>query len=144
MNEGNENIHYQGRPSWLNYIGFYLIGLVLLMLSISTQNITAGLILLLLSVGIAALLRYRYLFSITNDSIIMRVGLIARDTNEMQLRHIRAINVRQGIIERILGIGTVMFISAAETEAAVVFKGISGPYGVKERIRGRNNYLHDG
>lgn len=66
----------------------------------------------------------------------MRVGLIAKNTNEMQLRHIRAINVRQGIIERILGIGTVMFISAAEGEAAVVFKGIRDPHGVKERIRG--------
>lgn len=66
----------------------------------------------------------------------MRAGLIARNTNEMQLRHIRAINVRQGIIERILGIGSIVFISAAESEAAVVFKGISDPYEVKERIRG--------
>jgi len=62
--------------------------------------------------------------------------LIARNTNEIQLRHIRAINVRQGIVERILGIGTVIFISAAEGEAAVVFKGIRDPLGVKERIRG--------
>jgi len=62
--------------------------------------------------------------------------LIARNTNEIQLRHIRAINVRQGIVERILGIGTVIFISAAEGESAVVFKGIRDPLGVKERIRG--------
>lgn len=139
MNEVNETFIYQGRPSWLNYIGFYLIGLILLMLSLSERNIIAGLILFLLCVGIAALLRYRYLFTVTDDSIIMRVGLIARDTNEMQLRHIRAINVRQGIIERILGIGTVICISAAEGEAAVVFKGIRDPYGVKERIRGLQN-----
>lgn len=120
----------------MNFIGLYLIGLVLFMLSISERNIIAGLILLLLCVGISALLRYRYLFTVTDNSIIMRVGLIARDTNEMQLRHIRAINVRQGIIKRILGIGTVIFISAAESESAVVFKGISDPYGLKERIRG--------
>jgi uncharacterized membrane protein YdbT with pleckstrin-like domain len=135
MNEIADAIIYQGRPSWLNYIGFYLIGLVLLVLSISARNISAGLFLLLSCVGSAAISRYRYQFTVTNDSIITRVGLIAKNTNEMQLRHIRAINVRQGIIERILGIGTVIFISAAESEAAVIFKGISEPYGVKERIR---------
>jgi hypothetical protein len=32
--------------------------------------------------------------------------------------------------------GHPIFISAAESEAAVVFKGISGPYGLKERIGG--------
>ena len=135
MNEISETFIYQGRPSWLNYIGFYLIGLVLFVLSISDRNVGAGLTLLLLSVGSAAISRYRYLFTVRKDSIIMRVGLIAKNTNEMQLRHIRAINVRQGIIERILGIGTVIFISAAESEAAVVFKGIREPNRVKERIR---------
>lgn len=65
----------------------------------------------------------------------MREGLIARNTNEMQLRHIRAINVKQGIIERILGIGTIMFLSSAEGEAAVIFKGIRDPHGVKEMIK---------
>ena len=136
MNETNETFIYQGRPSWLNYIGIYLIGLMLLIFSLSARNIIAGLILLLLCVGSAALSRYRYMFTVTEDSIIMRVGLIARNTNEMQLRHIRAINIRQGIIERLLGIGTVIFISAAESEAAVVFKGISDPYGMQERVRG--------
>jgi hypothetical protein len=53
----------------------------------------------------------------------------------MQLRHIRAINVRQGIIERILGIGTLIMFSAAEGEAVVVFKRIDDPYGAKERVR---------
>ncbi len=67
----------------------------------------------------------------------MREGLIARNTNEMQLRHIRAINVKQGIIERkrILGIGTIMFLSSAEGEAAVIFKGIRDLHGVKEMIK---------
>ena len=60
--------------------------------------------------------------------------------NEMQLRHIRAINVRHGIIERILGIGTLITVSAAEGESAVVFKGINDPYGVKERMRGLPNF----
>lgn len=135
MNNVDERIIYQGRPSWLNYIGYYLAGLLLFTLFISARNIGVGLLLLLISVGVAAVLRYRHLFTITDNSIIMRVGLIARNTNEMQLKHIRAINVRQGIIERLLGIGTLIFLSAANSESEVIFKGISDPHGVKERIR---------
>lgn len=44
--------------------------------------------------------------------------------------------VRQNIVERLLGIGTLITISAAEGEAAVVFKGIRDPQGIKEIIRG--------
>jgi uncharacterized membrane protein YdbT with pleckstrin-like domain len=62
--------------------------------------------------------------------------LIARNTNEMKIKHIRSMNVRQNPLERLLGIGTLITISAAEGEAAVVFKGIKYPHGVKEKIRG--------
>ncbi len=61
--------------------------------------------------------------------------MIARNTNEIQLRHIRAINVRQGIIERLLGIGTIEMSSAAGGGVEVLFKGIRDPYGMKEKIR---------
>jgi len=87
-------------------------------------------------IGLAALFRFRYLFTVTEDRIVSRVGLIARNTNEMRLKHIRSMMVKQNIVERLLGIGTLITISAAEGEAAVIFKGISEPQGVKERIRG--------
>jgi hypothetical protein len=54
---------------------------------------------------------------------------------KIQLRHIRAVSVRQGVIERILGVGTLVFLSAAEGAATVVFKGVRDPIGLKERIR---------
>lgn len=78
---------------------------------------------------------HRYHFTATVDRVIMRVGLFARNTNEIQLRHIRAINVRQRVIERLLNIGTIEMMSAADTEAKVIFKGISSPYRLKGRIR---------
>ncbi len=53
----------------------------------------------------------------------------------MRLRHIRTTMVRQNIVERLLGIGTLITISAAEGEAAVFFKGIRDPQGIKEKIR---------
>ncbi len=87
-------------------------------------------------IGLAALFRFRYLFTVTEDRIVSRVGLIARNTNEMRLKHIRSMMAKQNPVERVLGIGTLITISAAEGEAAVVFKGIKDPQGVKEKIRG--------
>ena len=66
---------------------------------------------------------------------MMRTGLIANNTNEMEIRHIRGINLRQGVAERLLGIGTLEIISAADGGAEVVFSGISNPVAVKDQIR---------
>lgn len=140
MSKFNETIIYQGRPSWLSYLWLYGIGVItfVLLIGVIPQRIYGfiiGFIFLLIAITVSAILRWRYFFTITDNWVIMREGLIARNTVEMQLRHIRTINVRQGIIGRILGIGTVIFLSAAEGETAVVFKGIRDPHGVKERIR---------
>ncbi|MEW6213988.1 MAG: PH domain-containing protein [Nitrospirota bacterium] len=97
---------------------------------------SGGFFVLLFVISLATIFRFRYLFTVTEDRVMMRAGLIAKNTNEMQLRHIRAINVRQGVIERLLNIGTIEMMSAADTEAKVEFKGVSNPHRLKERIRG--------
>ena len=132
----NEAIIYNGRPSWLYYYWLYIIGIALFFILTKAGNSAAGIIFLLTAFLVAAMLRYRYKFTITDEWIIMRVGLIARNTNEMQMSHIRAINIRQGIIERILGIGTIEISSAAGEGVEVKFTGIRDPHGVKERVRG--------
>ncbi len=136
MSEVNETIIYQARPSWLYYHCLYVVGIVLFGFFIKSGESGKGIFTLLLAIGLAAISKFRYLFTISNDRVITRVGLIARNTNEMKIRHIRNMNVRQNPLERLLGIGTLITISAANAEAAVVFKGIRNPQGVKERIRG--------
>ncbi len=135
MNKSDETIIYQKRPSWLYYHWLYIAGIILFLFSIKSGELEGGLFALLFIIGLAAIFRHRYQFTVTSSRVIMRVGLIAKNTNEIQLRHIRAINVRQGIVERILGIGTVEFSSAAGGGVEVLFKGISDPHGVKERIK---------
>ena len=61
----------------------------------------------------AAISRYRYLFTVTEDRVISREGLIARNTTEMRVKHIRSMMVRQGLLERLLGIGTLISVSIA-------------------------------
>jgi uncharacterized membrane protein YdbT with pleckstrin-like domain len=136
MSDKDEKIIYQERPSWLNYYVLYIMGIIISGITFKAGEIGGSLIILLITGMLAALFRFRYLFIVTNDRIITRVGLIARNTTEMRIRHIRTMMVRQNIGERLLGIGTLITISAAEGEAAVVFKGIRDPQGIKEIIRG--------
>ena len=53
----------------------------------------------------------------------------------MELRHIRGMNVRQNVWERLLGVGTVELVSVADAGAEVVLQGIADPTEVKEKIR---------
>ena len=130
MNE-EERILYQSRPSWLNYIYLYIAGIVLFILFANKGSTDIGTLVLIVLIILSVILRYRYLYTITDDRIIMRVGLIARNTNEIFLKHIRAVYVRQRIIERLLDIGTIKFSSAAGEGVEVEFKGIRNPYGVR-------------
>ncbi|MEW6419498.1 MAG: PH domain-containing protein [Nitrospirota bacterium] len=136
MNDTDEKTIYRERPSWLNYYVLYIMGFIISGITLKAGEIGGGLIILLITGLLAAIFRFRYLFIVTNDRIMVRVGLIARNTTEMRIRHIRTMMAKQNIVERLLGIGTLITISAAEGEAAVVFKGIRDPQGVNEKIRG--------
>lgn len=74
------------------------MGIALFGFSIKSGKLEGGLFTLLFVIGLVAIFRVRYLFTVTENRVIMRVGLIVKNTNEMQLRHIRPINVRQGAI----------------------------------------------
>lgn len=130
-----ESVIFRSHPSWLSFMGLILLTITMIIFFIfGEQSIgCAGLVLILLL--ILVFVRYRRLYTITNYSVIMRIGLVANNTNEMEIRHIRGINIRQSVVERLLGIGTLEISSAAADSAEVVFSGIQDPIAVKEMIR---------
>lgn len=130
-----ETILYRAHPSWLYFMGLILLtGTVLLFLPY-VGDVKVCVELAMFFLLLLAFARYRRLYMITDHRVIMRTGLVANNTNEMEIRHIRGINLRQGVVERLLGIGTLEIISAADGGAEVVFSGIRDPMAVKERIR---------
>lgn len=64
-------------------------------------------------------------FAITNKRVIIKTGLIARKTVEMNLQKIESVNVDQSILGRILGYGTIQLIGTGGTRET--FKGIKKP-----------------
>jgi len=51
-------------------------------------------------------------FVITNKRIIIKTGLIRRNTFEMNLKKIESVKVEQSVFERILGYGTIIIIGS--------------------------------
>ena len=63
-------------------------------------------------------------FILTNKRIILKTGIIMRNSKELMLRKCESINVRQSILGRILNYGDVIVSTGEEKD---VFKYILGP-----------------
>ena len=85
-----------------------------------------------------------YTYVVRNDAVYCRKGLLSRDSNEIRIADIRAINVRQSLSARILRVGDIGFSSAAGDEEEVTFMGVPDPIGVKKLVQGRMAELKSG
>lgn len=64
-------------------------------------------------------------YGVTNKRILMKVGLIRRDTSEIFLDKLEAININQTVVGRILDYGTLILIGTGGTED--VYHNIPNP-----------------
>jgi len=88
----------------------------------------------LLSLGIIPLVAYLTdEFAITNKRVIIKTGLIARKTFEMNLSKIESVNVDQGIMGRILGYGDVLIVGSGGTRE--IFPTISNPIQFRKKFQ---------
>lgn len=60
--------------------------------------------------------KYSDEFAITNRRVIIKTGLISRNTFEMNLSKIESVNVDQSILGRILGYGTIRIVGSGGTK----------------------------
>lgn len=123
------------RPAWRYYYPWYIAAVLAATLALESGAVAAAFVILLVVLTGTAIRRARYLFYVTNQRAVMQIGLIARDTNEMHVRHIRGMTIKQSIIERILCVGSLQLVSAADGVAEVLWSGINDPVRVKEIVR---------
>lgn len=75
----------------------------------------------------------RYLVSA--EGIAMEHGIIARDVIQIRYRDIRSVGLKQGLIERLLNVGTVEFAAAGTDEVDISFAGIARPSTVRTAVQ---------
>lgn len=74
---------------------------------------------------------------VTNKRVILKKGIIGRQTEEMKLRSIETVEIDQGVFGRMLGFGTVRVTGRGVSD--IFFKGIDDPMAVKRAIESVNN-----
>jgi uncharacterized membrane protein YdbT with pleckstrin-like domain len=132
----HESELYAGRPSWRALMSFYVggIGLAVLVLVILglvvgewglAAAIAAGLAVLTLLIGYFRRVSTKYL--ITTQRLRISRGIVRRHVQETRLERVQNVNYRQGVLDRMLGVGTVDFDTAGTDDAEFRFDWVNGP-----------------
>ena len=66
-------------------------------------------------------------YTITNRRLTIRFGLLSREMHETRLERVQNVRSRQRVLERLLGVGTVDFDTAAGAAYDFSFRGVDDP-----------------
>jgi uncharacterized membrane protein YdbT with pleckstrin-like domain len=147
--EPGEQVFFHGHPSWRSSPGLYLRGLLLAVLAGAlTGVITAaaagkveiGWVILVVLLAFLATLaaglirRVRTTYTITDQRLTIERGIFARDLQETRLERVQNVNSRQSLPERMLGVGTVDFDTAAGADYDFSFRGVGDPQRIVETV----------
>ena len=136
-------------------LAFYIRGLVVAIIagviaglvtratgrSVNVAWVTAAvLIVFLVMLAWGFVRRVATTYTITNRRLTIRSGLLSRELHECRLERVQNVNTRQRMLERMLGIGTVDFDTAAGAAYDFSFRGVEDPGGI---VRTVNAALED-
>ena len=131
------------RPAWRAVLALPTpIILILFLFAISPGNAAAFSLLIVILLPLLPFVyyrRYAHRYVIQKGRIEHQKGVIARRVNFIRVKDIRAINIKQGIIERLLNIGTLEFSSAGGAGIEVAWWGLCHPDAIKNTIE----QMHD-
>jgi hypothetical protein len=130
-----EVTHVQLRPSWQYYWPWFLGIIGILSMTCTIGFLVVGFWVSALLVCVVSSLRSRRLFTVTSKRVIIREGLVAKNTREFEISHTRQLTVRQGVVGRILRYGDIKFSTAANAGVEVIFTGVKDPHDLKDAIR---------
>jgi uncharacterized membrane protein YdbT with pleckstrin-like domain len=140
--EPGEQVFFHGHPSWRSMLAFYLRGLLAAVLagviagivtrvsggSVEVAWVTAAVLVVFIVVLAWGLIRrIATTYTITNRRLTIRSGLLSREVHECRLERVQNVNTRQRLLERMLGIGTADFDTAAGAAYDFTFRGVEDP-----------------
>jgi uncharacterized membrane protein YdbT with pleckstrin-like domain len=127
---------YEGRPSWRALMSFYAIGigvaaLVLVVVGLLADSwgtavvIAAVIAALTLVVGYLRRIGTKYL--ITTQRLRISRGLVRKNVQETRLERVQNVNYQQGVLDRVLGVGSVDFDTAGTDDSEFRFEWVNHP-----------------
>jgi uncharacterized membrane protein YdbT with pleckstrin-like domain len=137
-----EHVIFEGHPSWRAVLGFYIKGALIaavaggiaaLVTAIADDEVKVAVVVAVAAVVaglvvLAGLLRrISTVYTVTNQRLNIRRGIISRKVQETRLERVQNVNTDQSALERILQVGTVDFDTAGTTDSEFAFVGVSQP-----------------
>lgn len=71
---------------------------------------------------------------ITEDAVLSERGLLSKERIDLQIKHIRTVRVKQGLIQRMFGAGNVEIYTAGDVPE-IVIAGIRHPHHVRSLLQ---------
>jgi membrane protein YdbS with pleckstrin-like domain len=148
--DDEEVVYYDGSPLLRGelrlVIGWTLAGLV--PITAAAVDLVAGwgwywwvdLLLIATGVGMAlmpALLVKRFRYRITNYRIDFEHGLLSKHIDTLELWHVDDLGLRQSLLDRILGVGTIKVISDDRTTPSLLLRSVRSPRPLFEQLKQR-------
>jgi len=149
-----EQLLYQGRPSPLSSVGYFLRWGTLALVPGVAASVIAGLdgetglplyqwwlisvVLLLLVLIRDAIRRIAVRYTVTTERIHIRRGLLSRSEHSTDIDRVQNVNTTQSFLERTLNIGDVDFDTAGTNvaDSDFSFVGVGNPRGLVQRVQG--------
>lgn len=130
-----ETVIFEGRPSWRSILGFYVTGFVAAVVIgavvglAETSGVGVGVFFVLFVVVliVGLLKRIGTSYTITNERLHIRRGLLSRSVQQTKLERVQNVNTEQSFFQRILQIGTVDFDTAGTDDSDFTFRGVANP-----------------
>jgi len=110
-------------PSGMNYLAGIILGIL-------TAPFVIGLFILIYVIIEIKCTSYE----LTTHRIIVRRGWIAKLQNEIWIKDMRGVNLKQGIWQRIIGVGDIEIGTAASAGTEIIISGIANPAKVVQEI----------
>ncbi len=109
----NENLVYLAKIHWIIYLPAFLLmllGVVFIVASSDDTYITGAVIIFVALIFFARALIYKMTteLGVTDKRVIAKIGLIRRDTIELNHSKVESYNINQSILGRILDYGTLI------------------------------------
>lgn len=147
--EQGEHVIFEGHPSWRSILDFYVKGLVAVAAGVAIAagatratgdavdwglTTIVGIAVLAVVLLVGWIKRLFTTYTITNNRLHIRRGIVARAEQQTQINRVQNVNTHQSIIQRFLLIGNVNFDTAAGDDYDFQFAGVASPHEVVEAV----------
>jgi len=147
--ESVEQVFFHGHPSWRSILDFYLKGIVAIIVAgalaglitdVASGKVKVAVVAAVVLAGLAIILivgmvkRIATTYTITSRRLTIHLGILSRELHETRLERVQNVNSTQSMLQRLLGIGTVDFDTAAGAEFDFRFRGVEDPHQIVRTV----------